>query len=46
VTGSSKVQLTQSPAKIGRWVNVDAAKPKYLTATERANLTATGYRTR
>jgi hypothetical protein len=30
--------VTQSPVKIGRWVNVDAAKPEYLTAT--------GYRTR
>jgi NAD(P)-dependent dehydrogenase (short-subunit alcohol dehydrogenase family) len=36
----------KSVAALGRWVNVDAAKPKYLTATERADLTATGYRTR
>lgn len=35
---------TNSRANIGRWLHVDAAKPRYLTAGERDELAKTGYR--
>jgi hypothetical protein len=35
---------TNTRADIGRWVQIEARKPKYLTETERAELNATVYR--